>query len=422
MTTVKKRLAIVSTVAAPYRVSQHLRIVRELGDEVELWSLVLFEHDWQPWDYELPPEIRPIVFGKGQYGSEKNRYPFREWRKIGRVIRCLQENNIDMVITTGVSNPASLRLIRWCHRHNIPNFLFADANALGDKAGGIRRLIKNRYMKWVMKWITGLMPCGTRGKQYFERYGGNNKPCFFMPHEPDYGRIFQVSPEVRQATQVKFGLRPDRKRIVFSGRLAAVKGIDTLIDAFVEIAAKRPDWDLLIIGGGQLEQQLRERVPEALADRVVWAGFVNDRDELSALYTCAHVFVLPSRFEPWAVVVCEAAAAGLAMITSNMVGAGAELCREGVNGGIFPAGDVARLVELLLQITEDPARLQEMRTATLRVLDAWRRRGDPVQGVRLAMAHVGLLDPPPPVEPDPPTPVQLSETTAPISPLNQTQS
>lgn len=419
MATKKKRLAIVSNVAAPYRVSQHLRIVRELGDEVELWSLVLFEHDWQPWEYELPAEIRPIIFGKGEYGNEKHRYPFRQWRKMGRVIRWLREKEIDMVITTGVSNLASLRLIAWCYRHDVPNFLFADANVLGDTASGIRRLIKNSYMKLVMKWVTGLMPCGTRGKQYFERYGGESKPCFFMPHEPDYGKIFHVPPEARDATQSKFGLRSDRRRILFSGRLVAVKGIDTLIDAFIEIAAKRPDWDLLIVGGGQLEQQLRGRVPEALADRVAWAGFVKDRDELSALYTCADVFVLPSRFEPWAVVVCEAAAAGLAMITSDMVGAGAELCREGVNGGMFPAGDAARLAKLLLQITADPARLQEMRTASLSVLDEWRRRGDPVQGVRLAMAHVGLSDAPPPVEPNPATPEVFTGMATPISQHDQ---
>ena len=411
----KKRLAIVSNVLAPYRVSQHLRIVRELGDEVELWSLVLFEYDWQPWEYELPPEIRPIIFGKGEYASEKHRYPFRQWRKMGRVIRWLREKEIDVVITTGVSNLASLRLIAWCYRHDVPNFLFADANVLGDTASGIRRLIKNSYMKLVMKWITGLMPCGTRGKQYFERYGGESKPCFFMPHEPDYGKIFHVSPKARDATQSKFGLRSDRKRILFSGRLVAVKGIDTLIDAFIEIAAKRPDWDLLIVGGGQLEQQLRGRVPEALADRVVWTGFVNDRNELSTLYTCADVFVLPSRFEPWAVVVCEAAAAGLAMITSNMVGAGAELCREGVNGGMFPAGDATRLAELLLQVTADPTRLQEMRTASLRVLDEWRRRGDPVQGVRLAMAYVGLLDAPLPIEPNPSTPEVFPAMSVPLT-------
>ncbi|MCH8840271.1 MAG: hypothetical protein IH831_06265 [Planctomycetes bacterium] len=98
-----------------------------------------------------------------------------------------------------------------------------------------------------------------------------------------------------------------------------------------------------------------------------------------------------------------------------MVGAGAELCREGVNGGMFPAGDVARLVELLLQVTADPARLQEMRTASLRVLDEWRRRGDPVQGVHLAMAHVGLLDAPPPVEPEPETPKVLPGMAAPLT-------
>ena len=128
--------------------------------------------------------------------------------------------------------------------------------------------------------------------------------------------------------------------------------------------------------------------------------------------------MLPSRFEPWAVVVCEAAAAGLVMITSNMVGAGAELCREGVNGGMFPAGDAARLAELLLQVTADPARLQEMRSASLRVLDEWRRRGDPMQGVCLAMAYVGLLDAPLPVEPNPATPEVFPGMATPLTEAN----
>ncbi len=407
MTNNKKKLAIVSNVAAPYRVSLHQRIARELGDEVELWSFVLFEHDWQPWDYELPPEIRPIVFGKGESAREKQRHPLRQWTKMGHVIREIKEKKIDMVITTGANDPGLLRLITWCRRHGVPNFVFADANILGDKTRGWRRLVKNCYLGYTVRSVTGFFPCGSLGQKFFESYGGGGKSCFFMPHEPDYAKIFNVSPELRDSTREKFGLRADRKVILFSGRLAAVKRIDTLIDAFVEIADERPDWDVLIVGGGPLEAELRDRIPEKLKNRFVWAGFINDRDTLSALYTCAEVFVLPSSYEPWGVVVCEAAAAGLAMFTSDVVGAGAELCRDGVNGGTFPVGDVTRLAELLRNVTGDPEQLASMRLASLQVLDDWRRRGDPVQGVRLAMAAVGLLDDPPPVEPDPPTPSAL---------------
>lgn len=409
MTSPKVKLAIVSNVAAPYRVSQHLRLARELSEEVELWSLILFEHDWLPWQKELPAEIRPVIFGKGESAHSKHLHPLRQWFKMGEVIHFLKEKQIDMVITTGANDLGLLRLIRWCHKNSVPNFMFGDSNILGDKAHGVRRYLKQLYMGYAVRNVTGLLPCGIRGKQYFERYGGTRKPCFYMPHEPDYGRSFSISADQCIAVQAKYGLRTDCSYLVYSGRLVSVKGIDTLIDAFAQMAPNRPDWDLLIVGGGQLEEELKARVPAKIANRVVWTGFVSDQIELNALYHCAEVFVLPSRFEPWAVVVCEAAAAGLAILTSDMVGAGTELCREGWNGALFPAGDADTLAEKLLWVTEDAERLAELRRHSLQVLDDWRRRGDPVQGVRLAMAEVGLLASPAPVVPVPPTPSTNSD-------------
>ena len=406
MSSDKKKLAIVSTVLAPYRISQHLRIAREMGDQIQLFSCVLFQHDWQPWTHEFPEEIGPVVFGKGESSRGKNRHPIRQWKKMGRVIEFLKEHQIDMVITTGVTNIGSLRLVRWCHQNSLPVFMFADANVLGDTATGAKRAFKNAYMNYAVSRMTGLLPCGTRGQQYFARYGGEEKPNFFMPHEPDYGRIFDVTKEACAELLERRGWDPERKRIIFTGRLVKVKGIETLIDAFVKIHEQRPEWDLLIVGGGELEQELRDRVAQAIPDpnRVLWTGFINDQHELSTLYRVADVFVLPSVYEPWAAVVPEAAAAGLVILASEMVGAAAELCVDGVNGGTFSPRDSQKLAELLLDVTSDPQRMMEMRNASLGVLDDWRRRGDPVQGVRLAMACAGLLPEPGPVEPSPPTP------------------
>ncbi|QEG34698.1 glycosyltransferase family 4 protein [Bythopirellula goksoeyrii] len=408
MTNTRVKLAIVSNVIAPYRASQHLRIARELGEKVELWSLVLFEHDWQPWQREFPPEIRPVVFGKGEVLQSKHLHPLRQWLKMGEVIRFLQDKQIDMVITTGANDLGLLRLIRWCSKNCIPNFLFGDSNVLGDKADGIRGYLKQLFVGYAVKHVTGLLPCGVRGKQFFERYGGAHKPVFFLPHEPNYDRIFSISIDQCLAVQAKYGLQSDRNYFIYSGRLVSVKGVDTLIAAFIRIALDRPDWDLLVVGGGELEAELKARVPANLKNRIVWTGFVSDQEELFALYHSAEVFVLPSRFEPWAVVVCEAAAAGLAILTSEMVGAGTELCREGYNGAVFPAGDVNNLSDKLLWVTEDDERLAELQCNTLQALDDWRRRGDPVQGVRLAMSEVGLLECPKPVEPNPPTPLERS--------------
>ncbi|MDB4432930.1 glycosyltransferase, partial [Akkermansiaceae bacterium] len=62
----------------------------------------------------------------------------------------------------------------------------------------------------------------------------------------------------------------------------------------------------------------------------------------------ASAFVLPSRFEPWGVVVQEAAASGLPLICSDACGAGVHLLRDRWNGRSFAAGDSDHLVECLL--------------------------------------------------------------------------
>jgi glycosyltransferase involved in cell wall biosynthesis len=83
-------------------------------------------------------------------------------------------------------------------------------------------------------------------------------------------------------------------------------------------------------------------------------------------------------------------AAGMAVVSSDVPGASAELVRDGVNGRVFPAGDAAALRECLLDVTH-PDRTDAMRAASRGVLEDWRRRGDPVAGLRRALQYVGAI-------------------------------
>ncbi len=388
----KPVLAIVANAPSPYRLHQHGRIAREMP-EIEMHSIFLHEFNAQPWDQTLPPEINPVHFGPGESMMTKNKGlgPLRSWQKAGRVIKWLKKHKADAVIITGYNDPGLMRLIAWCRRTKTPSFMFNDSNVHGDRATGLSRPLKNMYVSWVVRSLTGLMPCGTFGERFFHRYGSKGKPVFYMPHEPDYQKIFDVTPADVARLKAEHDIDPNRRHIMYSGRLVNVKRVDTLIDAFAKIAEQRPDYDLLIVGDGVLRAELEQRVPDPIKNRVVWTGFIDGREDLSALYRCGDVFVLPSSYEPWAVVVCEAAAAQLAMVCSDVVGAGAELVRDGVNGRLFPPGDVDRLAEALLDVTADEARLESMQRASADVLADWRKRGDPVDGVRKALQFSGVL-------------------------------
>ena len=111
---------------------------------------------------------------------------------------------------------------------------------------------------------------------------------------------------------------------------------------------------------------------------------------MAAFYRLSDALVLPSDYEPWALVVNEAAAAGLAIVTSDVVGAAAALVRENRNGRTFPAGNLPALVRCLEDVTS-PTSIDRYKSASLEVLAEWRQAADVVRGVRQALHFGGVL-------------------------------
>jgi glycosyltransferase involved in cell wall biosynthesis len=383
-------IAIVSNSQTPYRTALHLRIARELP-HVCLWSLYTHQVSNSTWNFEDPAEVRPVHFGIGETAEQQGRLAgsWREWRRGGRIIRWLKEYQIRFVVAMGYNDLGRIRIIRWCRRNGIPCFLFGDSNIRGD-ATGLKAKIKRPIVSWIVKSCAGVLPCGTLGRDYFLKYRARPDRIFYFPYEPDY-RLIQEMPAAQiQSVMTRLNLSAGRRRIVYSGRLIGIKRVDLLIDAFVAIAANRPEWDLVIVGGGADADSLRKKIPPDLEPRVTWAGFVDDQSVVTAVYRASDVLVLPSDFEPWALVINEAVAAGMAVICSSAVGAGAELVRDGVNGRVFPAGDGPALQSALLDVTY-PVKIVQMKAESAGVLADWRRRGDPVDGLRQAMVSVGVL-------------------------------
>ena len=141
-------------------------------------------------------------------------------------------------------------------------------------------------------------------------------------------------------------IEPRKNKFVFIGRLVKEKGIKDLIEAYKKYRLRTPNpWDLIIIGIGPLEYLLKD--VEGLEHK----HFVQQWD-LPKFINPGDVFVLPSLFEPWGVVIHEAALMGLPIICSDACGASVELVQDQVNGYVFSAGNVDLLTDCLSQITE----------------------------------------------------------------------
>lgn len=151
-------------------------------------------------------------------------------------------------------------------------------------------------------------------------------------------------PTIIQQYKDKFNLN-NCKILLFIGRITDVKGVDLLIEAYAK--AKMNGYKLVLVGKGEQESVLREKVVELnIADQVVFVGFYTEA-ELYAWYFMANLFILPSRYEPFGAVINEALVLGCPVIASKYIGA-LEFV-DSQNGYVFDPLNEEEFISVLIQ-------------------------------------------------------------------------
>ena len=176
------------------------------------------------------------------------------------------------------------------------------------------------------------------------------------------GMIFSAPAHWHKMRIVHCAITPERygtntaktpgKRIVFVGRLAAVKGVRILLEAFAGTRSAHPDAELVLVGDGDERADI-EAHARALgcAEAVRFTGYLS-QDEVTGVLDEADIFALPSFAEGVPVVLMEAMASRLPVIATRIAGI-PELVEDGVNGRVVAPGDVAGFTDALLELLED---------------------------------------------------------------------
>jgi glycosyltransferase involved in cell wall biosynthesis len=155
------------------------------------------------------------------------------------------------------------------------------------------------------------------------------------------------------------------KNFIFIGRLVAIKGLPLLLRAYATYRTTTTQpWGLLICGTGELESSCLNQPGVRLL------GFTQPH-ELPDYLAKATCLVLPSMFEPWGLVVHEAATAGLSIIASHQVGATTYYVRDGQNGYIINPDEPSLLRALCLVSGASKTQLTAMRTISQKLASLW---------------------------------------------------
>ena len=157
----------------------------------------------------------------------------------------------------------------------------------------------------------------------------------------------------RQALREQLHLPKDRACALFVGRLVVEKNIPLLLEAMSRVPREQRPF-LLLVGDGPLADSLKEQAAALGIDQDL--RFLGERNDARLLIQCSDFLVLPSREEGLSNVLLEAMVVGCPPVASA-VGGTPELVENTVTGLLFPNGDVASLVDALVQLTCD-ARLR----------------------------------------------------------------
>jgi glycosyltransferase involved in cell wall biosynthesis len=155
------------------------------------------------------------------------------------------------------------------------------------------------------------------------------------------------------------------ENFLFVGRLVSVKGVEELVRAYETYRKQlNKPWGLKVAGNGPLAKLLRG------ISGVDLLGFVQ-HSHLPELMKEARCFVLPSRWEPWGVVIHEAAAAGLPIIATHPCGATTMFARDGVNGYVVSPHPLQLAKAMIRMSTVSPTVLERMSIASSTLAGLW---------------------------------------------------
>ncbi len=344
------------------------------------------------WDVPLVDgykhEFLPVVWDKGRTGpaSQLNHGIFSRLRG-GK-----GAPGFDVLWVHGYSTLNSLQGMLAAKRLGIPVLLRAESRLGAADRGGVKPWVKNLFFGLLKQLVDGVLPIGAWNTVYWRHYLGDSFPQFPMPYAVDNSyfqsrRLEAVTGRAKLLEELS--LDESRPVILFASKLQNRKRCADLLEAYLRlVAVKRtePHPYLVIVGDGEERGALERRAEESGCEDIRFCGFRN-QSELPRFFDIATVFVLPSRDEPWGLIVNEVMNAGRAVIVSDDVGCQPDLIEDGVEGCVFPVGDVAALTNALRRVLSPPETAEIMGRRGLAKIGSWDFEEN-VRGLRGAIAQV----------------------------------
>jgi glycosyltransferase involved in cell wall biosynthesis len=327
------RVAVTTNMMAPYKTPLFERVSKLLGGEF----LVVYETPMESNRRWEPPRTLPFDYATLKSVSIDLRRWFSDtYLHVPRnPLEAIRAFRPDVVVMGGGAWTSPTNLAVLGQRKRFGWRVVPWWGSFSHRRGILRTALNPIARKFVRSgdaWIAA----GSRAKAELIDYGA-------APEKITIAREITGRSVPADSLRQQQGHNPRPLRYLFVGQLIERKGVEVLLEAFDRVR----NGELWIAGDGPLVKQV-----EAASRRDPRIRYFGHRsgDELSDLYQKADIFVLPSLYEVWGIVVNEALMYGLPVIATTEVGAAADLIEDGQTGMIVDPRDVTQLAEAMATV------------------------------------------------------------------------
>jgi glycosyltransferase involved in cell wall biosynthesis len=252
-----------------------------------------------------------------------------------------------------------------CRMLNIPAVMkFSGSNLITTMT---KSPIGRLELRWLQQWARSVMVLNDGMVDEAVAAGFSREQLLWMPNPVDVSEFAPAGAREKVGLRQRLGLPGDAAVVMFVGRLAPEKQLQSLIRGFAGAAAQRPEALLVLVGDGP-ERPSLERMARDLGidSRVRFTGRVNAAD-IPVWLKAADTFALVSSLEGFPCSLVEAMSVALPSVVSD-IPANRQLIDSGVNGVTAPVGDANAIASALVEVLRDEEFRAKAGTAARRLV------------------------------------------------------
>ncbi len=343
----KCKLVILSEIIAPYRIPVFNALARH--ESIDLHVIFLAETDptlrqWEVHKDEIRFRYQVLPSWRRRFGK----YNLLLNRGVTSALRKMSPNAI---LCGGYNYVASWQSLLWARRHHVPFSLWVESTVRDFRAGS--RLVESLKARFMQACDQFVVP-GKSAFEYVISYGAPEESIFIAPNAVDSKFFAERAEAVRKVEAAhRRTLRLPSRYFLFVGRLVREKGVFDLLNAYATLApALRSEMGLVFVGDGAARAELEKQASAITPGSILFPGFAQ-REPLAGYYALAETFVFPTHSDPWGLVVNEAMACGLPIISTNVAGCVADLVQDQGNGCVIQAGEIQPLASAMQELASN---------------------------------------------------------------------